>query len=223
MTPIAITAHLHSGFASSDPWSPSIDGILAYHHLRERMHPDEFAVRSGRTDLMEPVDDLPLEIQRHGDWWWYACSVPMYRKYGEVRRYLHRRFDQREGEIYLQPGIRKIMTQAGPYKNARTAVQQRITDRVTWHVIGDRPEVERLLETCTHIGGRVGAGFGRVRRWSFDDGDADMARRLRPLPVEYAREHGIDGDEMYWGLRPPARLRANNTQCVMPDASRHVA
>ena len=32
-----ITAYLVSGFSASDPWSPSLDSILAYHHLKNKI------------------------------------------------------------------------------------------------------------------------------------------------------------------------------------------
>lgn len=217
MTPIAITAHLYSGFVASDPWSPAIDGILAYWYMREQLGAEQFSINQGHDYQMEPVEGLPLKRVEHGDWWWYAASSPIYTAQAEVRRYLHRRFDQARAERYLPDGARKIQTQAGAYKNARMSAQHCVTDRVSWHVIGERAEIERLLSRCAHIGGRVGAGFGRVRGWDVtEDGDAELARAHRPLPVDYALAHGIEGDVMDWGLRPPGRLRCNTTLCVMP-------
>ncbi len=216
MKPIAITAVLYSGFVSSDPWSPAIDGILAYWHMREKLGPDEFSIRQGHDYQMEPVDDLPLEKIVHGGAWWYAASSPIYKAQATVQRHLHRRFDQTHAEKYLPEGSKKIMTKAGAYKNARMVASQIITNRVTWHVIGDREEIERLLKQCHHIGGRVGAGFGRVRGWEFAVGVADLARTARPLPAAYAVENGIEGVEMEWGIRPPGRIAANSFHCVMP-------
>lgn len=222
MTPIAITAHLYSGFVASDPWSPAIDGILAYWHIREQLSEAEFSLRSGRNDLMEPVADLPLEIVRHENLWWYASSSPIYTQQAEVRRYLHRRFDQAHAEKYLPDGQRKVQVQAGPYKNARMAAMHHITDRVTWHVIGDLSAIERLLKRCSHVGAKVGAGFGRVRRWSYAEGDPEIARHWRPLPVAYALEQQLDGDVMDWGIRPPVRLACNTVSCVMPQKMQEI-
>lgn len=216
METLSVTAHLYSGFVASDPWSPAIDGILAYWHLRERLGPDAFAISQGHDHAMAPVDDLPLEIVRHGAWWWYACSSPLMAAQANVRRHLHRRFDQTPAEQYLPEGMRKVQTQAGAYKNARMAVVQHVTDRVSWHVIGERDPIERLLAQCHHIGARVGVGFGRVRRWEIVPGDERMARHHRPLPVDYAAAAGIDGERMLWGIRPPGRLAVNQAESVMP-------
>ena len=215
MTPIAITAELYNGFVSADPWSPAIDGILAYWLMRERLGAEEFSISQGHSHRMTPVEGLPLEVMRHGDLWWYAASSPRYGSAATVRKHIHRRFDQSAAEKYL-PAIRKVQTSAGAYKNARISLMHRITNQVTWHVIGDGPEIERLLRTCAHIGGKVSAGFGRVRRWSYAEGDADLARFSRPLPADYASKHDIHGPVMEWGLRPPVRLAANIAACVMP-------
>jgi CRISPR type IV-associated protein Csf3 len=216
MTSIAITAHLYSGFASSDPWSPSIDGIIGYWWMREHLGPDLFAITQSKTHAMKPADQLPLKKIEYDGQWWYACSSPIYQNQATVHRHIHRRFDQPHAEKYLPDNIKKVVTKAGSYKNFRMIVQQHITDCVTWHVIGDRAEIERLLSRCSHIGAKVGAGFGRVRRWSYAEGDAEIAQYLRPLPVAYANEKVIDGDPMWWGLRPPARLPENCVECLMP-------
>jgi len=217
MTPLAITTHLYSGFVAHDPWSPTIDGILAYWHMREKLGPEQFSINQGHSYAMKPVDDLPLQIERDGDWWWYACSSPIYTAVARAQRHIHRRFDQANAEKYLPEGQRKIVTKAGAYKNSRLTLPHIITDRVTWHAIGDHVEIERLLRNCHHIGGKIGAGFGRVRRWEITaGGDETLACTHRPLPASVAERLGIEGDPMWWGLRPPARIEANCTDCVMP-------
>ena len=57
---------------------------------------------------------------------------------------------------------------------------------------------------------------GAVRRWSYAEGDPEIARHWRPLPVAYALEQQLDGDVMDWGIRPPGRLACNTVSCVMP-------
>lgn len=217
MEALKITARLYNGFTSADPWSPSIDGILAYWHMREKLG-DEFDLAASNSALMQPVDDLPLERVEHGDQWWYACSSPIYTLHATARKHMHRRFDDaHERYLDLQGKSGKILTAAGPYKNSRIPFLLRVTDRVEWHVVGDRPSIERLLRQCSHIGARYGSGYGRVREWLLEPGDRETALRRRPVPVSYADEHGIDGERLTWGLRPPARLRSTRTLCVMPE------
>lgn len=218
MQALKITAELMTGFASSSPFSPAIDGIIAYQYMREKLGDDEFAMRQHRTDLMEPVEDLPLAKENFGGQWWYQCSFPVFETMAQVVRHTHRRFDNRQAEKYWNNGDKsgKVLVAAGPYKNARLKLTQHITPRVTWYCIGDLEEVKRLVSKTTHIGARVGAGYGRVREWLVSEcDDYDKARFHRSLPVDFAQKHGLTGVEMYEGIRPPARHPDNQTLCVM--------
>lgn len=220
MQPLEITAELMSGFASSDPWSPAIDGIIGYQFMREQLGDEEFSITCHRLDLQRPIHGLPFGVEAYGDHWWYQCSFPHYRSVAEVTRYTHRRFDAKHAEKYWgTPGKSgKVLVAAGPYKNARMKVHQHITPRLTWYCIGDKSEIERLLARVTHVGAKIGAGFGRVRRWTVSPADCEeKARFCRSLPVEFAAKRGIEGQEMLWGIRPPVRHPDNRTQCIMPE------
>lgn len=215
---LKITAYLHSGFASKFPWSPSLDGILAYVERMRALGPDEFALTQLDLALQTPNTALPLEMERHGDDWWYLCSSPIYREFSTQTKHLHRRFNAAEAEEYWDRP-RKIETTKGPYKNARFQVRHHITGLVCWHADGDRVALADMLRDVTHIGAKMGAGFGRVRRWDItDDGDPQLARLHRPLPRAYADAHGVTGVVMRWGYRPPIRHPENLTDCVIPHA-----
>lgn len=214
MRTLKITAELYNGFVASDDWSPNLDGILAYWQLR-RADPDGFLTRQGRSDLMEPVDDLPLYKIHYDALWWYACSSPIYELAQQHRAYFHRRFDDQH-ERFLPDGVKTVLTAAGPMKCYRKSVLFRVTKEVSWHCVGDEAAIRVLLDHCHHIGGKPAQGYGRVKRWRYEDGDLRTALYHRPLPVEYARLKGIDGPVMCWGIRPPARITANQTECVMP-------
>lgn len=220
MEALQIIAHTPAGFASSDPWSPSIDGILAYWHVHEQMGDEAFALGQGRTDLMAPVTGLPVERVEWQDWWWYAVSAPLYQAEGMYQRYYHRRFDA-DQERYLEMAGRsssRVQVNAGPYKNYRRSILIQQTPSVLWHVVGDAAETLRLLNRCTHIGHKTAQGCGRVARWEITpDGDASLPYHYRPVPVAYAEHHGLPTDVlMHWGLRPPGRLPENQCLCVMP-------
>lgn len=219
MQPLVITAHLMSGFASSDPWSPAIDGVLAYRHMMDMLGPDEFAINCARRDLQQPVTGLPLAVETWGDWWWYQCSAPIYKTHAVHIHHLHRRFDAAQAEQWWGSGTKsgKVLVAAGPYKNARKPLMQHITPMVQWAAVGERTEIERLPSRVTHVGARVGSGFGRVRRWDVTDCDnPDLARWHRPLPTDHEMAAQLDGPRMYWGVRPPGRHPENITECAMP-------
>lgn len=217
MTPLKITARLYNGFAAADEWSPNLDGILAYWQLR-LADPDGFLTTQGRSDLMEPADGLPLEKITDGDLWWWACSSPIYTLHQTHRAYFHRRFDDQH-ERLLPDGAKTVLTSAGPYKNYRKSLMLRVTNEVVWHCVGDEAAIRDLLHHCGHIGAKPAQGYGRVREWRIEPGDLMTALYHRPLPTEYARLKGIDGPVMRWGIRPPARIAANQAECVMPCAA----
>lgn len=216
MQPLLITAYLAVGYGGN-PWSPSLDGILAYFTMAERVGYDAMAITDDRS--MEPVEGLPLAIERHGDWWWYRCSSPIVpAATQEHSHYHHRRFRDTHAETYLHLPNGRILTSAGPYKGCRRRDVVTITPTVQWHVIGDHDNVERLLKQCHHIGSARSRGHGRVLRWEImTEGDPDLAQYYRPLPEGYAAEHNIIGEQRTWGIRPPARIPANQAPCIMPE------
>lgn len=215
---LRVTAHTPAGHVASDPYSPTLDGILAYWALRERLGEEAFALgQSGHADMVE-IDDLPLGREVHDGLWWWQVSAPITAPLGRFVRHFHRRFDDAHAPAYLDRGVRKVLTAAGPYKAYRHQRTVALAPAVTWHCIGDREEIARLLRSCSHIGQGGARGWGQVERWQVTvDGDAALARLYRPLPVAFAEAHGVTGPLLEWGIRPPGRLLAHRVLCVMPD------
>lgn len=219
MEPLLITAYTPAGIARSDHWSPSLDGLLAYWLLREQLGEEEFAL--GMTGQRAPVipDNLPLEMVTHGDHWWWACSSPLVKHHGEFLHFYHRRFDAMAAERFLATGKSgRVATSSGRFKAYRLVNRVIVTPWVRWHAIGDAVEIRRLLRLCSSIGAGSTRGQGMVSRWEITGEGADerLARFARPLPVEYAIEHGIGGPLLEWGIRPPGRLQENRCLCIMP-------
>lgn len=215
MRPLKVTAHLANGFAAADEWSPMLDGMLAYWQLR-RADPDGFLTRQGRSDLMEPVEGLPLEKVANGTVWWWACSCPIYALSQQHQSYFHRRFDD-QYERFLPPNTKTVLTSAGPYKAYRKSLLFRVTREVVWHCVGDKAAIQELLSHCYHIGAKPSQGYGRVKEWVIEEGDEKIALFHRPLPIDYAQRIGVSGPIMRWGIRPPGRIQANQFECVMPQ------
>lgn len=223
MQALRIVAHTPAGYAASDPWSPALDGILAYWALREQIPHEDFVLRAsqgGGSGALVEVE-LPLARETDDTTWWWQVSAPIAALVGRHRRHEHRRFDEREAEHYTT--ARRVQTNMGPFKNYRMPVVLHLTPTVTWHAIGDAAEVRRLLRRCAAIGARVGHGNGRVVRWEVTtDGDAALARFCRPLPVTFAQAHGRSGMAMEWGIRPPGWAIDRRVLCVMPDMTQEV-
>lgn len=213
--PIRITAHLAQGYSAADRWSPAIDGILAYWKARELFGPEEFALHASGQGALSTIG-LELASEEHGGLWWWQASAPVIREAEVFARHYHRRFDEHAAYGVLPETTRKVETAAGPYKAYRNQRLVRLVPELTWHVVGDIVEVQRLLERCAYIGHGIARGWGEVTRWEFAPGDENVARFHRPLPRAFAAEHGIDGMLMDWGIRPPGRAKAHQELCVMP-------
>ena len=216
MQHLLITAHLRNGLITGDQWSPSLDNILAYWHLKKILSDAEFAAGCANIEELLTVDDLPIEIERYGDDWWYKVSSPITEVNAKYSTHIHRRFDQLQAEKYLLPKKGRIQLQTGQHKNKRVKLFITITDRVSWHAVGDKDKIEDLLKNCAHLGANINIGFGKVKYWNItDEGDRDLARFKRPLPEAFAKKHNSYGISMIWGYRPNVRKPENQALCVM--------
>lgn len=220
MIPLIVTAHLASPYSTSDPWSPALDGILAYWATRERLGEEEFALgMTGHRELVEV--DLPLARVDAGDTWWWACSSPLVDAVQQFDSYTHRRFDDAAALTATPETVRRVLTAGGPYKIYRTRHVRVVAPSVRWHVIGDADEIQRLLARCHNIGAGHTRGWGQVREWTVDPGgNPQTARFRRPLPVAFATdhlEHLGPGTQLVWGIRPPGRRPEQKALCFMPE------
>lgn len=220
MKPLVVTAHLATAYSAADPWSPSLDGILAYWWLREHLGEEEFALgMSGHREQVDPV--LPLGREEYDGLWWWQCSSPITEPRQRFQRYFHKRFDNQYAVDMLPEKTGKVLTAGGPFKEFRNPRYMTVAPEVHWHCIGDADEIRRLLRLCYNIGFGYTKGYGQVMHWTVEEsGDAHIARFHRPLPVEFAAEHrddvGTGSTVMTWGYRSPGRDPANQTLCVMP-------
>ncbi|CAH2606086.1 conserved protein of unknown function (plasmid) [Rhodovastum atsumiense] len=207
--PLTVTAYTPAGYASADAWSPSIDGMLAWAAMRERLGPD-----FGTNLDLAPVEGLPLQVVMHGDLWWYAAGMPEPSEIlGQRDKYFHRRFNSVDAERWFNG--RKVETATGPHKNLRKPHFVSTCASVSWKCIGDPREVERLVTQMTSVGSGHSRGLGQVSRWEIRDGFAGEI--VRPVPIGYAEEHGIRGRRAMHAIRPPKHLAANSVMCVVPD------
>lgn len=218
--PLIVTAELANGYASADPWSPGLDGILAYWALREQLGEEEFALgMTGHRSLVEP--DLPLARDGDDARWWWVCSSP--EAVGVAARFVrweHRRFDLDAATRHVEERVRSVLVGGGPYKNYRNRRLGVVCRALTWRCVGEAREIERLLRRCDNIGAGHTHGWGVVRRWRVEPGaaeDGERARNDRPLPVEIAAARGVFGPQWEWGIRPPGRAPEHRALCVMPE------
>ncbi|NLZ54649.1 MAG: hypothetical protein GX892_16220 [Thermoanaerobacteraceae bacterium] len=193
MRNLKITAYMLDGrVATVDGYLP-LDGILAMAWMRKN-----------RPELVgRPIDfnnfinaELPLKRCGQNDDWYWACSFACYVPLKENRRYWHKRFDQDMGEQYIDFGGRRgaINVKSGQYKNYRMPLNYILTPKIEWYAVGDKTEIELLLQYITHIGKKPSQGMGKTSKWTVEEWPEDLSW-LRPIPDE-------NGDD-FTAIRPP--------------------
>lgn len=209
--PLTVTAETPAGFATGCPWAPALDGMLAFAAMQERLGRD-----MGTNIDLEPVEGLPLAVERHGDLWWYAAGSPETSPPLHQRdKHFHRRFNNVDAERWM--AARRVETAMGPHKNLRKPHFVTTCASVSWKCVGDPGEIERLLRRIPAIGSGWSRGLGQVARWTVREGFEGELRR--PVPVAWAEERGVAGPRMRHPIRPPSHLAANRVLCVMPETA----
>lgn len=213
---LIIEAHLRTGFHAAFDWAVTIDGILAYQHLLNKLGIEKFTLEQQDKTKLTTVDDLPIAKEFFNDDWWYQCSRPFFNVAATHTKHIHRRFNAQEAEQYTQK-IGVIQTTKGGYKNARISKTVYLTPKVVWYVNGDADAIRALLKDVTHIGAFRSGGMGAVREWKVLEHDnLDDCRLRRAVPLEFARQNNIQGVQMFWAIRPSSQLLSNKRNCVIP-------
>jgi len=209
---LKVTAKMLTGqVATTDGYLP-LDSILAYAWMREN-HPELMGVDPGKGAPVIIPDSLPIEKRGSGDDWYYACSFACFTPLKETRRYWHKRFDAHLAEEYVDFGKRrgKVNVKSAQYKNYRMPLNILLIPEITWYLVADKEEVERLLCYITHIGKKTAQGLGAVKQWIVEPIDEDLSW-LRPIPDE-------NGDD-FISIRPPYWYHENFRKVRWPDDAR---
>ena len=133
------------------------------------------------------------------------------------REYWHKRYPADKAPFGKK---QTANTTAGRWREYRVPVETVACERFEAACIGNREEVQRLLDHIGHIGKKTGAGYGKVAKWTVEplhDEQPEMLVALnRPLPLEYARKNCIVGVRGRRGWTPPYWFAPNWTECVRP-------
>jgi CRISPR type IV-associated protein Csf3 len=228
--PLKITAHLANGYATYDPWSPTIDGPMAYFYFLHKLGPDRFYNQpEGRKHR---ADDAPLPLKRvkFGDRDFFfaaSCPIPKGTPH-EATKYYHKRFDTAHADRHVELGRRtKIQTKAGPFKSHRVPIRVLICPTVSWYAVGEPEGVRKLVEQVQFLGKRHAHGHGQVIRWEVEEIEEDWSiikegRLMRPVPVGFGfeeklakpiEEHCISTTI---GIRPPYHHSTRRRGCLVP-------
>jgi len=152
---------------------------------------------SGLPPARAPEDVMPIEIPvaKEPGGRFHLCSCLMGDVELEEVRYVQRRFPVEQA--LHRSNMKSVNLSAGPRKNYRIphASLRFREDLLVGHLIGDRDDVLRLLQTRTHVGGRRSVGAGRldpeawsvlpVEPWEGFPVVSPEGLPLRPLPEDW--------------------------------------
>lgn len=216
--PLKITANFQTGIIS-DPYLP-IDGILHYQVHRERLG-EQTITLPGQSTGGAVNHPLPLKkvnaYKRHNSrLWFYAASFAVWPDHAvEGRDYWNKRFDLSLCDLVDWQGRKaRLDVSAGRYKSYHMPVFYRAALYVDWYVVGDRAEIERLLQTVFCIGKKCVQGWGAVRKWEVQEWPEDWSiwsgagRLMRAIPQK-------EGGTLY-GIRPSYWNPRHQFPCQLP-------
>jgi hypothetical protein len=213
MSPLHIMAIMGSPVAAGSGYDVHLDSLLSAAVLN--LHP----CSPKYTDNM--VVSLPLKLLWLHDGWplWAASDIIPENHIGAGREYWHKRYP--ESRIGFAKK-RNANTSAGRYREYRVPMPVNHAEQMTAYAIGNRDEVQRLLDGyATHIGKKASYGYGRVLKWvvrevELPESEAvDTICRNRSIPAEYARSIGINGGLLpAAGWTPPYWYRPSFVACV---------
>lgn len=224
MEPLKVTARLIGGYGAYDPWSPSLDAVLAYVALRRKLGHDAFY--NTPTDRHGDTPDLPIARVDVGSDWVWACSWPLPAGANAADLiHTNKRFDTYYATMLCDNGRKSVVqTKTGPFKSHRTPLRIVACRAVDWHVVGERAGIEDLLSEVTFVGKKHAHGCGQVVRWVVEPEPEDMSvlhEGLLQRSVPWAEPFLAQVSpgtyyEADLGIRPPYWHRAQVRKCAVP-------
>lgn len=219
---LKITAHLATAIGTYDNWSPSLEGILVYKLLEENnlLHPNPTVEQIQQTkDFVQ--DNLPVKSGRLQDESYKCISAPCYTVIGEQTDKYRKRWDNHENNLNWGKRKPQFKTSEGAEKSYDLPLYVRLTNSISWFVVGDKLGIRKLLESVTHIQKKRSYGNGEIKEWEIGIMYNDYhlwrdGRLMKPIPVRLIDDK-LDNPKALWGWRSPAWLAANKELCYMPN------
>lgn len=203
--PLAIECHLSTPVVVYR-WL-FFDGILAY------------AVMEPLLDTISPSENdayyIPLPLERRGsEQWYWAASVSFYNKGVWSRTKWTKHYRTWQGEDYGYGVLEFRYDMPMPLLSVET---------LHFFAVGNKREVEKLLQRVTHVGKKRVYGYGCVKEWKVSTIDNDYSEVYknilsRPIPISECR-YEVVGFQDIVGFRPPYWCPENFTLCWLPGGS----
>lgn len=138
----------------------------------------------------------------------YCVSSPIVDCVYETTEHFVRRADYAElKDRVKKTELAKLRQVTGPYSPSFEPHRVRTVQTVAWYATGDKDVLRKWLADVKHIGGKTGAGYGIVDKWTVEAAPdywmtADGVL-MRPVP-RYAFPDAPKGARPYFGaIKPP--------------------
>jgi CRISPR type IV-associated protein Csf3 len=215
-----VVAHL-AGAVSIPTGRIALDSLLA----------SAVATRDGITPATVPSEIVPIEIPvaREREGRFHLASFSSGRLERREHRFINRRFPIAEAQERGNTKLKTVNITTGPGKSYRIPLENGHIeqDTLTWWCIGDRTEIEALLQLVSYVGKKRSVGLGRVREWVVEQTDpwgdgfpvVLDGLPLRPLPLDWP---GIDEARAARGLSAlsyPYWVQTSRVSCWLPEAA----
>ncbi|NJL03190.1 MAG: hypothetical protein HC910_22430 [Spirulinaceae cyanobacterium SM2_1_0] len=224
MPSLKVTAHLRSGFATCDDWSPDLAGLLAWLILDSKglasPHP---TIEDARRNAPVIAAEIPLAAgELAGEPYWQT-SAPCYEYTAEHTDKFRKRWSPGIDSPPPAWGKRKPKWSAseGQEKNYDLPNYIRVTPCITWYAVGDVNRLTEIIQGCTGLGKKRSHGHGQVSAWEVDETEEDwhtynsQGDLMRPIPLT-AIDRKVEYAVREWGWLFPAWLPENKRICAMP-------
>ena len=211
---LRIRAYLQTGVIS-DQFLP-LDSILYYHIVRREMG-SQIITKSGESNIRES-QGINMPFKRGGprnEAYFYHCSFAQWPQHTiEDKAFYVKRFNLERAGL-LDGKKRKVDTSRGRFKAYHVDVFYRHAAYIDWYAVGDKPEIEKLLQFCTHLGKKTAQGWGSVLEWEVIEWPEDWS--VRGPGNKLMRAVPILGNGFLYGVRPSYWNQRHIFSCKMPD------
>ncbi len=212
--PLQIRAYLQCGVIS-DTYLP-IDAVLYYQVMRERLGEQEVTL-SGQSYGGPISHTLPIkQVNSHTRQWFYAASFAQWpEEMVEGADHWNKRNDISLIDLVDWQGRKaRLDVSGGRYKSYHMPVYYRHALSISWYVVGNKVEIERLLRFVTHLGKKPAQGWGSVLQWEVEAIAEDWS--IRSTTGKLMRAIPDPESPTVYGLRPSYWLPKHQFPCRLP-------
>jgi hypothetical protein len=193
---LKITAHLKSNIILNDMMF--LDGIL---YATKRKENQDYYIMPRFTGKKENLNiRLPIKKKCNA----YLASRAYYRQIKEYVDFFRRRFLEVDASEWMKKKRVYLDQKTTKNWNKPICVKCLKDNKVWWYVVGDKEEIQKLLNNVHYIGKECNQGFGRVVKWE-----------IEPTNKKGSRVFPSKTGKITCGFRPPYSNLKNKARCII--------